>query len=209
MKGKLISFESGDGGGKTTQIGLLEEHLKTKGFQVMVTREPGGIPLAEQLRTEVMHPDNDHTPEGELLLYSMARYLHTLYKIKPALEKGMVVITDRYYDSTTAYQGYGGGIDLDFVKRIHKSAVGEIIPNLTIYIDVDPKIGLNKITTNEFGRPDRQEAKGIHFHEKLRLGYLELAKQEPSRIKVIQYKEGDINAMQQEIREYVNKILEN
>ncbi|MBW2986224.1 dTMP kinase [Candidatus Woesearchaeota archaeon] len=209
MKGKLISFESGDGGGKTTQVNLLEEYLKSRGFQVMVTREPGGIPLAEQLRTEVMHPDNEHTPEGELLLYSMARYLHTLYKIKPALEKGLIVITDRYYDSTTAYQGYGGNIDLDFVKRIHRAAVGDIIPNLTVYIDVNPEVGLSKITTGEFGRPDRQEAKGMDFHERLRQGYLEIAREEPERIKVIQYKEGDIESMQKEIRTYVDKIINN
>ena len=209
MKGKLISFEAGEGAGKGTQIKLLVEYLEQKGLQVMVTREPGGLPLPDQLRKEVQHPDHDHTPEGELLLYSTARYLHALYKIKPALEKGMIVITDRLHDSTTAYQGYAGGINLDFIQQIHKTALGDIMPELTIFINVNPELGLNKMTTTEFGKPDRMESKGLAFHTKVREGYLAIAKQEPDRIKVIQYKEDDIESMQKEIRTYVDKIINN
>ena len=208
MKGKLISFESGEGAGKGTQIKLLKEYLQKKGIDVMTTREPGGIAIAETLREELIRPDKNHAPEGELLLLSTARYLHALYKIKPALEKGRIVITDRLHDSTTAYQGYAGGINIDFIKKIHKVALGAIIPDLTIFIDVAPKIGLKKMTTTEFGEPDRFEVKGLAFHTKVRQGYLELARQEPDRIKVIKYRDGDIEGMQKEIRDYVDKLLE-
>ncbi|MEM4264115.1 MAG: dTMP kinase, partial [Candidatus Woesearchaeota archaeon] len=183
MRGVFISFESGDGGGKTTQIELLVKYLAEKGFKVIKTREPGGIELAEALRNEVKHPDKQHTPEGELLLYSTARYLHMLYKIRPALEQGCIVITDRLHDSTIAYQGHAGGIDLDYVKRVQESALNGIKPGLTIYIDVDPEIGLSKSDKSEFkGRPDRLEAKGLEFHRKVREGYLKIAKEEPERI---------------------------
>ena len=209
MKGKLISFEAGEGAGKGTQIRLLKEYLREKGYEVMVTREPGGLAIPEALREEVMHPDKNHTIEGELLLYSTARYLHALYKIKPALEKGIIVITDRLHDSTTAYQGYAGGINLDFINKIHKVALGDMIPDITIFIDVDPEMGLKKMTTTEFGKPDRIESKGLVFHTKVRQGYLAIAKLEPERVKVIQYQENNVDAMQEEIRNYVNKILEN
>ena len=112
-------------------------------------------------------------------------------------------------DSTTVYQGYAGGINIDFIKKIHKVALGDMMPDLTIFIDVAPEMGLKKMTTTEFGEPDRFEVKGLAYHTKVRQGYLELARLEPERIKVIQYKEGDINAMQEEIRNHVNKILEN
>ncbi|MBW2973105.1 dTMP kinase [Candidatus Woesearchaeota archaeon] len=208
MRGILISFEAGEGAGKGTQVSLLKEYLEKKGFKVLLTREPGGLPLPEALRKEVQHPDKEHTPEGELLLFSTARYLHAKDKIKPALEKGMIVITDRLHDSTTVYQGYAGGIDINFIKQVHKVALGDIMPDLTIFIDIDPELGLKKMTTNEFGKPDRMESKGLEFHKKVREGYLTLAKLEPDRIKVIKYRDGDIEGMQNEIRDYVDKLLE-
>ncbi len=207
MKGKLISFEAGEGAGKGTQVKLLAEYLEKKGFKVMVTREPGGLPLPEELRREVQHPDKEHTPEGELLLYSTARYLHAKDKIKPALEKGFIVITDRLHDSATVYQGYAGGINIDFIKQVHKVALGEIMPDLTIFINIDPELGLKKMTTTEFGKPDRIERKDLAFHKKVKEGYLTIAKEEPDRVKVVQYRENDITGMHKEIVHHVNKIL--
>lgn len=208
MKGVFISLESGEGAGKTTQRKLLEQYLTEKGFKVVSTREPGGIALSEELRKEVKDPDKKHTPEGELLLYSTARYLHMLYKIKPALEEGCVVITDRLHDSTIAYQGYAGGIPLDYIRRVQESALMGIKPNLTIYIDIDPIIGLSRSDKSEFnGKVDRIEAKGLAYHQKVREGYLKIAKEEPDRVKVINYRDGDIEGMQKEIRSYINSLL--
>lgn len=184
MKGLFITFEGVEGCGKSTQLERLKEHLETAGHTVVVTREPGGTPIAEAIREILLDPDNTAMgATAELLLYEAARAQHVHEKIAPALAAGNIVLCDRFADSTTAYQGAGRGIAPDVLHGLHITATEGLWPDLTILLDLDVKIGLERARTR--GRKDRLEREAIDFHQRVRDGFLALANAEPARIAVV------------------------
>jgi dTMP kinase len=178
----FISFEGPDGSGKTTQARLLDEHLRlVRGYDVVLTREPGGTEIGDRIRAVLHDPQNTRMdPYAEVLLYSAARAQHVVERIRPALSEGRIVITDRYADSTLAYQGYGRGIDLATLQAITEFATGGLWPDLTLYIDITPEEGLRRRRCggDEWNRLD---AEALEFHQRVRSGYLALVRQDPQR----------------------------
>lgn len=189
----FITFEGPDGSGKTTQIKMLADYLTAKGHDVVLTREPGGTPTAEKLRTLLITRDGgDWTPLSEVLLLYTARHEHIDKKIKPALAAQKIVISDRFHDSTWAYQGYGHQMDHDAIQRIEDITLGGFQPDLTIILDIDVKKGLERtgvrFTQNEdnsANTEDRFERLPIEFHERLRTGFLNRAQADTKRCRVI------------------------
>lgn len=177
----FITFEGPDGSGKSTQIKLLAEKLRARGRNVLLTREPGGTEIGEQIR-HVLHDLKNKAmqPRAELLLYSAARAQLVGQVIRPHLAAGGVVLSDRYFDSTFAYQGYGHGLDLAALKAITAFATGGLTPDLTLLFDIDAETGLRRRQTNaaEWNRLDDY---ALDFHARVRAGYLELLQQEPAR----------------------------
>lgn len=192
MKPLFITIEGGEGAGKTTLIEKLTAVLASYGFEVTKTREPGGSRLSNHIRQWLLNRDAE-IPIGykaELLLFLSARAQHLEELIKPALAQNKVVICDRFNDSTIVYQGLGRGLGMDYVKRLCDIVSEEMVPSLTLFLDVDPQVGLMRTrnASKENARPgelDRIEAERIEFHERVRQGFLTLAKQYPERIFVI------------------------
>ena len=184
MKGLFISFEGIEGTGKTIQSKLLFEYLIEKGFQAVLTEEPGGTRIGRTIRDILLSIDNTEiTPVTELLLYNASRMQHVQQIILPALKKGMVVITDRFSDSTVAYQGYGRGIELDLINTIERIVTGGLKPDITLLLDLDVTVGLQR--NKGINKEDRIELEDITFHNRVRDGYHALAAKEPERIRVI------------------------
>jgi len=184
-KGFFITFEGGEGSGKTTQSELLYNNLKQRGFNVIRTREPGGTILAESIRKILLIGEKDKMDSlTELYLFAAARKDHIDNIIAPSLNNNEIVICDRFIDSTTAYQGYAGNIDLNIINSINNFTIGSIIPNMTCIFDIDPNIGLKRSisTTSE---EIRFEEKNIQYHKKIRSGFLEIAKNNSDRCIVI------------------------
>ncbi len=187
-KGLFITFEGPEGAGKTTQLEMLRTYFENSDLSCIVTREPGGTPMAEQFRQLVKHHDEDEPifNETELLLFAASRAQHVRYIIFPALQCGTNVLCDRFYDSTTAYQGYGRKINLDFIKILNRYAAGECIPDLTIVLDLPPESGLKRVSNREVVNGyDRLEQEEMSFHRMVRNGFLKIAEQEPERVKVV------------------------
>ncbi len=184
MNGHFITFEGVEGCGKTTQIELLKTHLESKGYSVLVTREPGGVPIAEAIRAVLLDTGHDAmAPVTELLLYEAARAQIVEEIIRPALEAGRIVLCDRFADSTTAYQGAGRGLPMEEIERLHHLATRGVWPNLTFVLDLPVEQGLERARVR--GRADRMEQQALEFHRRVRLGFLEIAAREPRRVKVI------------------------
>ncbi|WP_424245354.1 dTMP kinase [Elusimicrobium posterum] len=173
MKGKFIVFEGPDRGGKSTQAKLLAETLQNAGYEVMLTREPGGTQVAEGVRTLLLNPENKVCATAELLLYEASRAQHTQEKILPALEAGKIVICERYTMSTCAYQGYGRGIDMDTINTVNEIATGGLHPHLTLVFLMSDKYFTQR---GEYLFSDRLELEGDEFRQKMREGYKELVK---------------------------------
>ncbi len=189
-KGLFITLEGGEGSGKTTQIARLKSALEDKGRSVMTTREPGGTPEAEKIRALLVNRDGgDWTPEAECLLLYAARQMHVEKKIKPALAKGKIVISDRFSDSTFAYQGYGHGVKSAWIDALDWLALGPgFAPDLTFILDLPVETGLaraGKRLTENASAEDRFESLDTAFHERMRKGYLERAARKPGRYAVI------------------------
>ncbi len=179
----FITFEGGEGTGKSTQVKLLAEHLKAN---VVMTREPGGTAQAESLRSLLVSGDtNRWSAEAEALLNYAARDSHLNDIIRPALKNGLTVICDRFMDSTRAYQGYAGACTFHLLDELERSIVGETRPDLTFIFDLDPVIGLARAKSRGDGAEDRFERKGLAFHQRLRAGFLEIAKADPKRCHII------------------------
>jgi dTMP kinase len=194
----FITLEGPEGSGKTSHIPSLVEHLRGKGFTVFATREPGGTSIGEQIR-EVIHDlkNEEMHPRTETLLYQAARAQIVEQVIQPRLANGEIVISDRYYDSTIAYQGYGHQQDLEQIRRLVKYATGGLTPDLTILLDVDVEEGLRrKKKDNEWNRLDAYQ---VEFHQRVRAGYLEMVIQEPARWVVVDAGQ-QWDAVQQELR---------
>jgi len=188
-RGKFISFEGGEGCGKTTQVKRIVETLRKKGVDLVQTREMGGTPAAEMLRPIVQSGESDRWDAvSETLLYYAARRDHVRKLILPALEAGKMVVTDRFYDSTTVYQSVAQGLSLDVLHQVRKISIGEFKPDLTVVLDFDPAAGLQRAFTDAKERAEdntRFERKGIDFHIRIRMGYLDVAKNEPERCKLV------------------------
>ncbi|SDS58006.1 dTMP kinase [Opitutus sp. GAS368] len=185
--GQLISFEGSEGSGKSTQITRLAEHLQQAGREVVATREPGGTEIGEQIRSIIVHNSkgDEMCPETELLLFTAARAQVVREVIAPALKRGAVVLSDRYLDSSTVYQGIARNLASGPVSAINRFAVGEVMPHLTIVIDVPTEVSLARIRRRASGLPDRMERENIAFYTKVREGYLLLAKEWPERVIVV------------------------
>ncbi|GMO67639.1 MAG: dTMP kinase [Endomicrobiia bacterium] len=189
----FITIEGGEGSGKTTQSQLLSEYLEKKGFEVLLTREPGGSVLAENIRDIILDPKSDIVPLSELFLFEAARAQHIEKLINPALKMGKIVVCDRFTDATIAYQGYGRKLNLKLINKLNLIASIGLKPALTLYLDVIPFNGLSKakkLNGGAYGYDgDRIERKSIRFHEDVRIGYLEQAKKYSKRIKVVKTQE--------------------
>jgi dTMP kinase len=183
MKGQFFSFEGPDGAGKTTMITKLESFLREKGFDVLSTREPGGVRIAEEIRSIILNPKHTEMDgRTEALLYAAARRQHLLEKIIPAIKAGKIVLCDRFVDSSLAYQGFARGLGIDEILQINQFAVDGYFPSLTIYFDIDPKIGLERIQKNKKREINRLDMESLSFHYKVREGYLKLAERFSDRI---------------------------
>ncbi|HCS39909.1 MAG TPA: dTMP kinase [Anaerolineaceae bacterium] len=203
----FITLEGPEGSGKSMQICELADFVRQRGFEVFTTREPGGTFIGDQIREVIMRMDNTMMhPNTEILLFCAARAQIVTEVIRPNLEKGMVVISDRYGDSTLAYQGYGHGLDRKILKEILKFATSGLQPDLTLLLDVDVDEGLNRKIKggSEWNRLDAQK---VEFHRRVRNGYLEMAKEEPERWRVINAS-FDPQKVQNDIREVISAKLE-
>lgn len=185
MKGRFITFEGGEGGGKSSQIPLLAERLRQQGREVILTREPGGSPMAERIRALLVTGEPGAlTPMGELLLMEAARAQHVAELIRPALQRGAWVVCDRFTDSTTAYQGFGRGLPMERIQSLNQWATEGRQPDLTLLLDLDPVMGLAR-AKGRAGTEVRFEAEALEFHQRVRQGFLTLAEREPERFVVV------------------------
>jgi|SRR5579871_289161 len=184
-RGRFISFEGGEGAGKSTQARLLRTALEAHGHSVLLTREPGGSPGAEEIRKLLVEGEPDRwTPLAETLLFLAARADHVARVIEPALTSGTWVISDRFSDSTFVYQGLARGLGLDAVRNLQKAALGDFAPDLTILLDVDPRSGLERAVARG-AKENRFERFDAAFHQRLRDGFLSIAAAEPQRCAVV------------------------
>lgn len=187
--GYFITFEGPEGAGKTTIISMVAKELK----EALLTREPGGIDIAEQIRMVILDKDNTAMdPRTEALLYAAARRQHLVEKVKPAIEDGKVVLCDRFVDSSLAYQGHARGLGIDEVFSINQFAIEKMMPDLTIYFDIEPELGLERINKNKGREVNRLDLEKLDFHHKVREGYHLVMERFPDRIVKIDAS-GDVN----------------
>lgn len=209
MKGMFVTFEGIEGSGKSTQIVLLANHLKTTGKKLVLSREPGGTPIGDHVRRILLDPE--HTaldPTAELLLYAAARAQHLHEVILPALRGGVVVLCDRFSDATLAYQGYGRGLDIGMIRTLDRIVTTpEARPSLTILFDIDAASGIARAhrrnTCQGLEAEARFENEELAFHERVRQGYLALSKQEPDRIRIV-----DASLSPEEVHKAVRAIVD-
>ena len=187
--GFFITFEGPEGAGKSTQLRLLKDYITDRGRECLLTREPGGTPVAEQLRNLIKHHQGDEPvfDESELLLIEAARAQHVRFLIEPAVKSGKVVLCDRFYDSTTAYQGYARGMDLKTLEQLNDFATGDCKPHLTILLDLTPEEGFERTAGRAETQNvhDRFELENLDFHRAVRNGFLKIAEQDPQRVKIV------------------------
>ena len=203
MKGIFITFEGIDASGKTTQFKKLVNYLKRKKLPVVSFREPGGEKVSEKIRKILLDSKSSIDPQTELLLYIASRAQLTFQKIIPALKIGKIVVCDRFFDSTLAYQGYGRGIDLRLIETLNRFSTGNLKPDLTILIDVPIKVSLWRAGNK---KKDRLEKEGVKFYSKVREGYLEIAKKEKGRVKIIDG-QGKVEETWGRVKEVVDRFL--
>ncbi len=206
MTGLFVTFEGPEGSGKTTQLKALAPWLIAQGYDVLSTREPGGTPVGERIRV-LLHDcvHTEMTAETEILLYSAARAQHVAEVIRPALKAGTLILCDRFYDSTYAYQGYGRGLPMEALRRITAFATLGLIPDLTICLDLPPEIGLQRRQSSgeALNRLDRET---VAFHRRVREGYLTLIDAEPTRWRLVDAT-ASIETVQTELRHIITRAL--
>jgi dTMP kinase len=200
----FITFEGIEGSGKTTHIDLLHQHLLEKGHRVVKTREPGGTPVGEALRSVLLVKDLHVLPLTELLVFLASRAQHVQEVITPALDEGKVVLCDRFVDASYAYQGYGRGIDLGIIETLNRLVTKGVRPNLTVLLDCTVDVGLGRKSAD--GSLDRFEKEELSFHRRIRNAYLKLAKEDPKRYVVFNAKQ-DLAKTQAAIRKKVENLL--
>ena len=208
----FITFEGGEGSGKTTQIRRLQRYLIQKGIPCKVTREPGGCPIGEKVRKILLNPGHhDLTPMSELFLYEAARAQHVIEVIIPFLRKGIVILCDRFSDATITYQGYGRRINLGLIESLNHHATQGIKPDITFLLDCPSDTGLKR--ARQRNRMLKQEKEGrfererVQFHHRVRKGYLSIAKKESARMKVIDTREGEEKVFEK-IRQIVDALMD-
>ena len=189
-RGRLITFEGPEGAGKSTQAAMLISKLEARGIEVVYTREPGGTKLGEAIRGVLQYnaAGEDPCPESEVLLFEASRAQLVRNVIQPALDRGAWVICDRFADSTTAYQGFGRGFSVELMETINRFAIGTATPDMTILLDVNVSLGMQRCAKRQAGKKiqfDRIESEKLEFHEKVRQGYLELARRFPERFRKV------------------------
>ena len=197
-KGLLITFEGADGCGKTTQLNLLKDYLENNGYEVVLTREPGGKGLGEKIREILLNYDGEVSNRCESFLFLADRAQNIDIIVNPAIEQGKIVLCDRHTDSSVAYQGYGRGLDINQINTLNNLATNNKKPDLTLVFDVDIETSMQRVGNEK----DRMESAGKDFFNRVRNGYLELAKQEPERIKVV-----DSTKSIQEVQKDVLEII--
>ncbi len=212
MKGLFITFEGIEGSGKSSQVALLADYLTAQGRQVAATREPGGTPIGDQVRAILLDPKNRALdPKAELLLYAASRAQHIREVIAPSLKAGTVVLCDRFADATIAYQGYGRGLDLAMISALDRIVTSGIQPDLTLLLDIEASAGLARARGRNHSRGLENEARfeneEIAFHERVRKGYLALARQQPARVRVVDASQ-PLEEVQKNIRKIVEEILQ-
>ena len=207
MKGIFITLEGNEGCGKSTQIKLLAAYLRKKGRKVFVTREPGGTAIGEQIRGVLLSTRNKGMlPVCETLLYMASRAQLVGEVILPRLKKGQIVICDRWVDSTVAYQGYAGGVDVDWINTVAFVATQELEPNLNLYLDLPVREGMKRALKRH--KADRIEKKGLVYHEKVRQGFLKIAKKEAWRFKRMPLKASEsVQDVHERIKTEVDRVL--
>ncbi len=205
--GKLITLEGNEGCGKSTQIRLLYEVLRKKSLPVVLTREPGGTAVSDAIRQVLLEPRNKRmTPECETLLYMASRAQLIAEVVLPELQKGRIVLCDRWLDATVAYQGYGHGVSIDWIRSLGRAVTQGARPALSLYLDLPVRLGLRRATSHK--RADRMERKSTAFHEKVRRGYLAISRQEPGRFKRIPLRESDtVEAVHKKILKEVSCVV--
>ena len=204
MAGLLITFEGPDGAGKTTQVTLLAEALKAGGYQVVLTREPGGTIISDKIREILLNPAHDGMcAETEVLLYAASRAQHVQEKIKPALKEGKIVLCDRFVDASIAYQGFGLGLGEEMVRLINHFATDGVTPSLTFLLDISPEEGLRRLKKR--AELDRIERKDLDYHRKVREGFLKLASREKRFVTIDASRQIDV--IHREILSTVRRFL--
>ncbi len=205
--GYFITFEGGDGSGKSTQLKYLGDTLEINGIEMVSTREPGGAPGAEEIRELLVSGSTvKWTPKTELLLHYGARMDHVDVIVRPALEAGKWVISDRFHDSSMAYQGFGHELGSNLIDELHALVLGEFRPDLTFILDLPVELALKR-TKQRDGEEDRYEQMGLAFHERIRLGFHEIARREPARCILVDASK-NVNAVYSDVLETINKRLE-
>jgi dTMP kinase len=185
-EGFFITLEGGDGSGKTTVLGRVAAYLQNRSMPYRITREPGGVEIAEKIRSIILDPA--HTAmdaRTEALLYAASRSQHLAEVVEPALREGLTVLCDRFVDSSLVYQGHARGLGIEEVWSINRFAIGDRMPDLTFYLDVDPEIGLSRIAANQEREVNRLDLESLSFHQKVREGYQLLVDANPDRIVVL------------------------
>lgn len=185
-EGLFITLEGGDGSGKTTIMGRLAAYFQNRSMPYLITREPGGIEIAEKIRSIILDPA--HTAmdaRTEALLYAASRSQHMSERVEPALKEGLIVLCDRFVDSSLVYQGYARGLGIEEVWNINRFAIGSRMPNITFYLDIEPEIGLSRIAANREREVNRLDMESVAFHQKVREGYQLVAATYPERIVIL------------------------
>lgn len=205
----FITFEGGEGSGKTTCINRVVETLQKEGKEIVLTREPGGTPISEEIRNVILDKKNtDMDPRTEALLYAASRRQHIVQKILPSLREGKIVISDRFLDSSLAYQGVARGLGIDEIFKVNQYATEGLEPDVTFFFDIEPEEGLRRISANSEREVNRLDVEKLSFHHNVRNAFLELAKRYPNRIVVIdasQDKDGVYNSVMKEINLRIGK----
>ena len=208
-KGLFVTLEGGEGAGKSTHAKLLAAYFQQQGYDVLSTREPGGVRTSEEIRKVILNKDLQKTPLTELLLFEAARSQYAVELIWPALEAGKMVISDRFYDSTLVYQGHAGGLQIELVERMNALATNNLVPDLTFIINVPLETGLER--TKKLSGPDFMDAKGREYHAKVYEGFKNLATHSKiypaGRMVPIEYISDNVASMQEQMREVIVECL--
>ncbi len=210
MRGFFVTLEGPDGAGKGTQGALLRDHLRRSGLEVLYTREPGGTAIGERIRQVLL--DDAHgemAPETEMLLFAASRAQFVREVVRPALARGVTVLSERYLDASLAYQGYGRGLDVALVRRVNEVATAGLLPDLTLLLDLDPAEGLGRVRAADRGDAaggDRLERETLAFHQRVRAGFLQLARESPKRFVVIDA-QSDVAGVHRQVVGAVERLL--
>jgi dTMP kinase len=209
LRGKFITFEGIDGSGKSTQLRMLASELRLRGFDVLTTCEPGGTPLGRRLRETFLETEETVAPLAELLLFAADRAQHVNFLIKPALENGKIVVSDRYADATAAYQGAGRGFDEETIKQVIRLATGGLKPDLTLFFDLPVAVAASRTTSrsNDGEKKNRMDSETFEFYERVRASYLKIAAEEPERFRVVDAS-GSIDEVKAKVLQVIKAFLD-